>query len=478
MLPLAAGSRLAVTARSLGKDNFDIRLKQLKGNRWSLTLALLTVLAAFVLVVPITLVHAATPVNQQAHLKASDAATNDSFGMSVALSGDTTVVGADGESSYAGAAYVFVASGVNWSEQQKLTASDAAAFDEFGISVAISGDTAVIGAHLEGPSFSESGAAYVFVRSGGVWSEQQKLTASDTAPGDTFGISVAISGDTVVVGADQDDSLTGSAYVFVRSGATWSEQQKLTTSDAATTDQFGHSVAISGETAVIGADLNDDVVSNSGSAYVFIRSGTTWSEQQKLTAGDAASGDRFGWAVAISGDTAAVGAIGNSDAGVNSGSAYIFVRSGVTWTEQQKLTASDAAASDRFSWSVAVSGDTAVIGASEDDDLGAQSGSAYVFARSGVTWSEETKLTASDGAASDKFGKSVAISGATAVIGASTHDDGSANSGAAYVFGQPALPVPAIGAWGLSALALVLGAFVIVTRRRRNNSQFRQHVHA
>ena len=447
-----------------------------------MTLALLAALAAFVLVVPVTLVRGTISETEQAKLTASDAALGDSFGSSVAVSGNTAVVGADGESSYAGAAYVFVASGVIWSEQQKLTASDGAADHEFGSSVAISGDTAVIGSPLAGPSFSESGAAHVFVRSGGIWSEQQKLTASDTAPGDEFGLSVAISGETVVVGAHLNDdagSQSGSAYVFVRSGTTWSEQQKLTASDAAGSDQFGHSVAISGETAVIGADLNDDVASNTGSAYVFVRSGTTWSEQQKLTASDAAGSDQFGWAVAISGDTAAVGAIGNSDAGVNSGSAYIFVRNGVIWSEQQKLTASDAAASDRFSWSVAVSGDTAVIGAFQDDDLGAQSGSAYVFARSGVTWSEQKKLTASDGAANDRFGESVGISGPATVIGAAGHDGGSANSGAAYVFGQPLPPsVPAIGVLGLGALAAVLGAFVIVTRRRRDTSQSRQAVRA
>ena len=210
------------------------------------------------------------------------------------------------------------------------------------------------------------------------WSEQQKLTASDAAPNDDFGTSVALSGDTAVVGAPFDDdagSASGSAYVFVRSGTRWSQQQKLTASDAAPNDDFGLAVAVSGDTAVVGAIGDDDAGRVSGAAYVFVRSGTRWSQQQKLTASDAASNDLFGISVAVSGDTAVVGARGDDDAGgVNSGAAYVFVRSGTRWSEQQKLTASDAAAGIRFGNSVAVSGDTAVVGAFEDD-------SAYVFVR-------------------------------------------------------------------------------------------------
>ena len=211
---------------------------------------------------------------------------------------------------------------------------------------------------------------------------------------------------------------------------TWSEQQKLTASDAAWNDDFGTSVALSGDTAVVGAPFDDDAGSASGSAYVFVRSGTRWSQQQKLTASDAAPNDDFGLAVALSGDTAVVGAIGDDDAGRDSGAAYVFVRSGTRWSQQQKLTASDAASNDLFGISVAVSGDTAVVGAYADDDAGGDSGAAYVFVRSGTRWSEQQKLTASDAAAGIRFGNSVAVSGDTAVVGAYADDS-------AYVFVRP-----------------------------------------
>ncbi len=336
-----------------------------------------------------------------------------------------------------GAAYPVTVDPLVRTEDAKLVASDAAPEDRFGLSVAVSGSTAVVGAAWDDDTGSNSGAAYVFVRSGMVWSQQAKLTASDAAADDLFGFSVGVSGDTAVVGAYLDDdagSQSGSAYVFVRSGTSWSEQAKLTASDAAPVDQFGLSVAVSGDTAVVGARLDNDAGNDSGSAYVFVRSGTLWSEQAKLVAGDAAPSDQFGWAVALSGDTAVVGAPFDDDAGLESGSAYVFVRSGTTWSEQAKLVSSDLAAADRFAWSVAASGDTAVVGAYADDDAGTASGSAYVFVRSGTLWSEQAKLVASDAAPGDEFGQSVALSGATAVVGAPYDDDAGTDSGSAYVF--------------------------------------------
>ncbi|HSB11688.1 MAG TPA: FG-GAP repeat protein, partial [Blastocatellia bacterium] len=345
-------------------------------------------------------------------LTASDAAGGDLFGASVAISGETIVVGAPNGDTAAGfdsgSAYVFVRSGSVWSEQAKLTASDAAGGDLFGHRVAISGDTVVVGAPLDKNAAGfDFGSAYVFVRSGSVWSEQAKLTASDAAVEDEFGISVAISGETIVVGAPFGDTAagfgSGSAYVFVRSGSVWSEQAKLTASDAAGGDEFGWSVAISGETIVVGALFGDTAAGpDSGSAYVFVRSGSVWSEQAKLTA---SGGDEFGWSVAISGETIVVGApFGDTAAGPDSGSAYVFVRSGSVWSEQAKLIASDAAAGDHFGRSVAISGETIVVGAPSDDTAaGFDSGSAYVFVRSGSVWSEQAKLTASDAAEGDEF---------------------------------------------------------------------------
>ena len=386
-------------------------------------------------------VRSGTTWSEQAKLTASDGATDDVFGASVAISGDSVIAGAFGDDdggSRSGSAYVFTRSATTWSQQAKLIAGDAATLDDFGNSVGISGNTAVIGAFGDDDVGATSGSAYIFVRSGTTWSQQAKLIASDADAFDRFGFSVAISGDTVVAGADRDDDVgtaSGSAYIFVRSGTAWSQQAKLIAGDAAASDGFGISVAISGDTVVAGAQNDDDGGSNSGSAYVFARTATSWAQQGKLAASDAATGDGFGNSVAISGDTVVVGAYLDDDNGVfDSGGGYVFVRSGTVWTEQAKLTASDAGSADYFGFSVAIYLDSVVIGAYRDDDGGAQSGSAYVFARSGTTWSQQDKLTASDAAANDQFGWSVAVSGDGAVIGAWLDDDGGINSGSAYIF--------------------------------------------
>ena len=383
-----------------------------------------------------------TTWTQSAKLTAvkSDAAADDEFGYSVSIAGDTAVVGAkyndDGGSS-SGSAYVFVRNGMAWTLQQKLTAADAGAGDEFGCSVSVSGDTIIVGAYRDDDGGGDSGAAYVFVRSGSAWTQQQKLTAADAAASDEFGCSVSISGDTAIVGAKRDDdggSDSGSAYVFVRSGTTWTQQQKLTAADAAASDEFGVSISVSSDTAIVGSHFDDDGGSDSGSAYVFVRSGTTWSQQQKLTAADATASDRFGSSISVSGDTVIVGARFDDDGGSDSGSAYVFLRSGTTWTQQQKLTAADAGAGDEFGFSVSISGDIAVVGAYRDDDGGSDSGSAYVFVRSGTTWTQQKKLTAADAAASDYFGNSVSVSGNITIVGGIDDDDGGSNSGSAYIY--------------------------------------------
>ncbi|WP_309399388.1 FG-GAP repeat protein [Cerasicoccus maritimus] len=367
---------------------------------------------------------------------ASDGATYDYFGYSVSLSGDTAIVGAYNDDG-SGSAYVFVRSGSGWTEQAKLTASDGASSDLFGYSISLSGDTAIVGAYGDDDKGGNSGSAYVFVRSGSIWTEQAKLTASEGAADDRFGNSVSISGDTAIVGAlyDNDNgSSSGSVYVFVRNGSDWTEQAKLMPSDGASSDYFGRSVSLSGDTAIVGADGDDDNGSSSGSAYVFVRSGSIWTEQAKLTASEGAANDRFGNSVSLSGDTAIVGALQDDDKGSASGSAYVFVRSGGVWTEQAKLTASDGAASDYFGSSVSLSGDTAIVGALYDDDNGSSSGSAYVFVRSGGIWTEQAKLTASDGAAEDYFGNSVSLSGDTAIVGVRFDDDNGSSSGSAYFY--------------------------------------------
>ncbi len=382
-------------------------------------------------------------------------------------------------------------------ELQKVTASDAAASHNFGSSVSINKDRAVVGAwrgvNKQG---SVSGAAYVFRRDDNdtplnpiddFWVEEDKLIASDAAAGDLFGWSVSIHGNHAIVGARFHVSVgrSGAAYIFRHNGNDtpsnprddfWVQEDRLTPSDAATGDDFGNSVAISGDRAVVGAFDDDDACKsdpdpdcNSGSAYVFRRddnatpfdpSDDFWVEEAKLTASDASPGDLFGMSVSIYGERAVVGAWHTDEGGTDAGSAYVFRHddngtplnaSDDTWIEEYKLTASDARRFDNFGVSVSISGDRVLVGSWLDDD-GSLSGSAYVFRRedngtfldpTDDFWVEEAKLTASDAAAGDEFGKSVSLDGGRAAVGAFEDDDACADdpdpdpncdSGSGYLF--------------------------------------------
>lgn len=336
-----------------------------------------------------------------------------------------------------GAAYVFLRTGLTWTEQAKLVASDGGLNHEFGSSVGISGNTIVVGAN----GHSYKGAAYVFERVGTTWTEQAKLVAADGATIDYFGYSVAIAGDTVVIGAFSDDvgeALDqGSVYVFQRTGTTWTQQAKLVASDGTQFARFGDSVDIFGDTVVVGAVV-DNVGSNAeqGSAYVFQRTGTTWMEQAKLVASDGSAGDNFGDSISLSNDTVVVGASRDDVGGAyDRGSAYVFQRAGTTWTEEAKLVASDGAPLDYFGYTVASSDDTAIVGAYHASAASSLQGTAYVFQRVGTTWTQLPKLVALDGETLDYFGFSVALAGDTLAIGAVDADDGVAFSrGALYVF--------------------------------------------
>lgn len=368
---------------------------------------------------------------------AGDVKSFDNFGNSVAIHGDTAVVGAFRADDEAGSAYVYVRSNGSWTLQQELVPADAAAGDLFGRSVAISGDTVLVSALADDDNGTDSGSAYVFVRQDGSWTEQQKLLPSDGATGDQAGWSVALSGETAIVGVWLDDdngAESGSAYVFVRNGQSWTEQQKIVPTDGGLDQRFGISVAIDGDTTVISAMVDDDLGPESGSAYVYVRNVDTWSLQQKLLASDGAAFDRYGISVSISGETVLVGNWRDDDDGFNSGSTYVYVRSGQSWTEDQKIVADDAAAGEEFGYAVDISGDTALIGAFSDDDNGAISGSAYVFRRSGGLWTQAQKLLPSDGAAGDEFGVSVAVDGDFGVSGSWWNDSLYGNAGAAYFY--------------------------------------------
>ncbi len=435
---------------------------------------------------------------EEAKITASDGVAGDDFGVSVAVDGATVVVGANQEGELgaaAGAAYVFVNPGGGWTEQQKLTAGDGGASDQFGTSVAVDGETVLVGAHTHSAHGSFAGAAYVFTRSAGVWSEQQELLPTGLQPDDRFGFSVALEGDTSVVGAIYDGA--GAAYVFVRSGVTWSQQQRLSDRDGVVGDQFGRSVDISSDTVVVGAIFDDHLGGagggiDAGSAFVFTRSGTVWTQQQMLGPGESVGGDWFGYSVAVSGDNlvagvpyadpyvlvsdtgsaiayerrsgvwttlntvraleppdayfwfpmsvsmsddvVVVGATAEEVQGLSSaGAAYVFLRSGTTWCQQARLTEPVPGGGAWFGWSVAIEGDTIVVGAQNDEHPGGiAAGTAFVFVWSGSSWELQDSLTASDAGDEDNFGASVAISGDTIIVGSDYQ--GIDHLGAAYVF--------------------------------------------
>ncbi len=463
-------------------------------------------------------------VFQQAYVKASNTETGDDFGHTIALSGDTMVVGApyedsgtigvngnpaDNSRSDSGAVYVFVRNGSTWSQQAYIKASNPEAGDNFGYSVALSGDTLVVGALNEASaatgvngnpsdnSSPSSGAAYVFVRTGTNWAQQAYLKASNTAASDLFGYAVAIHADTIVIGspyeasaatgvngnqADNSALYSGAAYVFTRSGTVWNQQAYLKASNTGTNDTFGAAVAISSDTVAVGAlveasgsaGVNGNQLDNSadgaGAVYIYTRNGGNWSQQAYIKASNPGIGDAFGYGLALDADTLAVGAFqeDSSSVGVDgnqsdntsrdAGAAYVFVRNGTVWSQQAYLKASNTRSNQNFGLSLAVSGDNLVIAAIGDSSsatglngnqtntAAAHSGAAYFFKRNGSSWSQNAYIKASNAGAQDQFGADVALSGETVAIAAEfeqsgatgvngNQNDNSADlAGAAYVF--------------------------------------------
>jgi subtilisin family serine protease len=412
---------------------------------------------------------------EQAELLASDGAAGDWFGYSVAIDGEIAVAGARLDNNHngeaAGAAYVFRYDPNDptgpWVEEAKLTASDGLPYDEFGWSVAVSGDTVLVGAPQHEHNGIKCGSAYVFRYDpndpDGPWPEEAELVPLDGAEGDEFGTAVAITGDYALVGAPYDDdqgSSSGSVYYYHRFGSNWVFTQKLLPTDSDsqyTDDRFGVSVALSqmmgAPRAVIGADADDETADNAGAAYDFAYNllYDSWSQYQKLLAGDGEQGDCFGYSVDRVGGLIAVGAPYDDDMGQNAGSAYVFAWVLYEYVERAKLLACDGAPWDYFGYSVAVGwspeppypADRVVIGAPMDDDYDDNSGSAYLFQwgdndtpddPDDDPWYLRAKLHASDGGPGDHFGHAVAASGETALIGAHDHGCIGPSAGAAYVF--------------------------------------------
>ena len=370
-------------------------------------------------------------------LAASDGASFDLFGGSVAITGNVALVGAlndDDNGGGSGSAYVFEFNGAAWIETAKLIASDGDDGDEFGASVALSGSTALIGAMRDETDGSSSGSAYIFDSTGSSWSETTKLTPSDA--GGAFGASVAIEGSVAVVGAPWSDGSStrqGAAYVFSFNGSTWEETSKLTASDGAFDDSFGEAVALSGQTIVVGAPRDDDGGGESGSAYIFEFDGGSWIEVAKLTASDAAASDLFGWSVAADGAVAVVGAISNQP----DGAAYVFRNNGLSeWIEEAAVAPGGSVGAD-FGVSVDVQSDTMAVGARFDIVNGVLTGAVYTFLFDGTAWVEDQQIVSTDAEEFDDFGIAVALEGDRLLVGAHGDDDGGFETGAAYALGRP-----------------------------------------
>ncbi len=389
-------------------------------------------------------------------LFASDPTSYDYFGCSVCVDGDIAFIGAELAGMYgAGAVYVFNNNDTMWTEQQILVASDPCGGDYFGCSVSFDENYAIIGAKLNYGNHFHSGSAYIFQLVGGMWQEKELLVATDGATDDAFGFSVSISGSYAIVGAHGDDDVgenSGSAYIYERNGSTWVQEQKLTASDGAPGDWFGSAVSISGDYAAVGAYKKN---SGTGAVYIFKRDGSTWVQEQKLTASDGWDWDEFGRSVSIEDENVIIGAPSDDDYGYFSGSAYIFRKTGSSWIEEQKLTNSGGTEGDLFGRSVCISGEYAFVGANGEDDY---IGSAFVFRCDNSTWIDEQKLT---GGGMNNFGWSVSTDGTNFLIGAYTESISgvATNCGSAYMYmkdavdqypAKPSIDGPSSGTAGVS----------------------------
>lgn len=386
---------------------------------------------------------------------AADAEGDDEFGFSVAIDGNTAIIGAqqkDGAQNLMGAAYVFVKSGDYWVQQQKLTASNGVQGQRFGQSVAISGDTIIIGAASGADSSMRS--AYVFVRNNGLWSEQAILQWSTGWGAQFFGISVDIDGDTAAIGSDDiaDGKRSGTVHMFTRNGSTWTFQERVIPPTPQAGEKFGHSLSLDGDTLLVGAYQNDDQDTNAGTAYVYTRSGSAWSLQQQIFSSDSeTNGDHFGFSVALSGNTAIIGAYRDDPASnPDQGSAFVYTRTGNSWALQQKLAASNAGTdnSQFFGYAVGLDGDRAIVGATNiDNDFTPRRGAAYVFERTNNSWTEEhimysandTVIPDSNG---DEFASAVAISGSQLIVGDRSENDAMGTNNGSALFADTEITSP------------------------------------
>ncbi len=367
-------------------------------------------------------------------LTAFDPVSNDSYGDAVDIDWNFAVVGAWRDDTAKGSVYLYSWDGSVWTTEGKFYASDGADYDQYGHCVDIDSWRVIFGAPMDDDMGDASGSAYTYEFNGGFWEVMGKLTASDGAAGDSFGNDVAVSGDWAVVGARGDDDLgdtSGSVYVYHWNGTSWDEDQKLNSSDEESYDAFGCSVALDDfhQRIVVGA-LGDAI--DTGAAYIFEYNGTDWVETQKITASDGASQDKFGWGVDLDNNRVIIGAFDDSNSnGSQAGAAYIFDYNGSSWTETQKLLASDGEGTDWFGIDVSLQDDRCIVGAYYDDTGTGRTGSVYVFEWNGSTWVQKEKIVASDAAVDDRFGYSVGLHDHKAIVGAYGKNS---STGAAYVY--------------------------------------------
>ena len=359
-------------------------------------------------------------------LAANDAAFNSWFGQSVAVWGDIVLVGEpedplDLVPPAPGSAYIFTRDpGGVWSQMQKLTASDPTRGAEFGLSVSLNESWAIVGARGDTDCGVWTGSVYVFQNSGGVWTEAAKLLASDASIMASFGYSVSLSGSLAIIGAPYAGNQEGAAYIFENTGDTWSEVAKLTATDGIPFDQFGSAVDISGSTAIVGAWRAENSGQRRGSAYVFEDTGQGWSQVAKLTSYDPQDNQRFGTEVAIEDGLALVGAPGDHNAGTYTGAVYPYRKVIGTWQGDNKLIASIAARSGSFGWPIDIDGTTAAIGGY---DRRTTSRLVYVFEYGGTSWTEVDMLFASDGRSGDAFGGAISLDGTRLLVGSPRNDN-------------------------------------------------------
>ncbi len=395
------------------------------------------------------------PTAEDSILFAGDAAGLDQFGRSVHMDQDRILIGAPFNalgitSAQQGSASVFVRTGTSWNEEFRLTANDGADQDRFGSAVVLAGDWAAVGAPRDQDNGLFSGSVYLFQRSGTAWIQQGKLTPHGAAAGDQFGFSLDMDGDNLIVGAPSDSSVVGeggSAHVYVRTGTVWNFQDTLLASDNAEMDLFGTSVAIDGDRAAIGASMDESPNAQRGKAYVFVRTGSVWTEETILDPSDSAAFAHMGRSIALLNDVLIVGA---PERALAVGGAYVYRRTGTVWAPEDVMLPSDGVANDFFGAALAMVENRVVIGSPFQSELALRSGAVYLFEATGSNWNEVDKLFASNLAADDRFGSSVAYDGTRFVVGSPQSDTNGQESGSAYAFRTPEFSALCFGDGGVT----------------------------